>query len=271
MSISFQCAPCKSKTVTSKYGPRGGAFHSGLDIAPAAVMTPDTLYVVANGKVKENRFSSTYGYVIAIEHDGWCSVFAHMKMMSVLAVGDIISYGTPCGTMGDTGDSSGTHLHLEVRATNYNASSFWTNEADGRKYKSVDPLPYFDNTLFSGGYGGGYLDSISGIDASEYSSGSSLGSLYAGTQQSLKDAVWGVTETIEDGYGQNEAYFATNKRPYLKKYGLTIQINHRGGQTDTLTGVHLRTVGTEVAADGTPLFEVYEFEARDIKEGSTNT
>ncbi|SEM86211.1 LysM domain-containing protein [Mesobacillus persicus] len=96
--------------ITDTYGTRGG-LHKGLDIA-ADLKTP--VYAVDEGVVSKSYYSDTYGHVIFIKHkNNFETVYAHLHKRNVKE-GENISQGALIGEMGNTGDSSGVHLHFEV-------------------------------------------------------------------------------------------------------------------------------------------------------------
>jgi len=95
---------------------RPSSVHKGTDY-PAATGTP--IYSIADGRVVENKESWSYGRYVYIEHsDGFSSLYAHMDQISRLSVGSTISAGTYIGPVGSTGNSTGPHLHLEIRVNN---------------------------------------------------------------------------------------------------------------------------------------------------------
>ena len=85
--------------------------HGGLDIA-APKGTP--VLSVARGRVVRADWSSSYGNVVEIEHEGGVrSRYAHQDQLDV-RVGDQVEAGEQIGVVGSTGRSTGNHLHLEV-------------------------------------------------------------------------------------------------------------------------------------------------------------
>lgn len=113
------CWPVPGRTyISSYYGnrePDGGvvtAWHKGIDI-PAPIGTP--ICAAKSGKVIDARFSTSYGYMIIIDHGGgFTSLYAHNSSLAVsngqwVSSGDVIAYA------GDTGYVTGPHLHFEVR------------------------------------------------------------------------------------------------------------------------------------------------------------
>ena len=105
--------PVKSSfRYTSGFGPRWGRLHAGTDFA-APIGTP--IYATADGVVSHAGWSSGYGRLIKIRHDfGIETRYAHLNTMDV-RVGQRVSRGERIGAMGNSGRSTGPHLHYEVR------------------------------------------------------------------------------------------------------------------------------------------------------------
>lgn len=104
--------PTPSRKITSKYGPRGRRFHQGLDIK---VYVGDTIVSAFDGKVRMVRYQpSGYGKVIVIRHDnGLETVYGHLSKQLVKE-NQLVKAGEPIGLGGNTGRSSGSHLHFET-------------------------------------------------------------------------------------------------------------------------------------------------------------
>lgn len=103
---------------TSGFGPRrdpihgGTRQHNGTDFA-ARHGAP--IYATADGVVIQAGWSSGYGRLIKIQHEfGFETRYAHLSRIRV-NVGDRVSRGAHIGDMGNSGRSTGTHLHYEVR------------------------------------------------------------------------------------------------------------------------------------------------------------
>lgn len=97
---------------TSGYGRRWGRMHRGTDFA-AAHGTP--IYSTGDGVVVHAGWGSGYGRLVKIKHDfGLETRYAHLSRIRV-KVGQKVSRGQRIGDMGNTGRSTGTHLHYEVR------------------------------------------------------------------------------------------------------------------------------------------------------------
>lgn len=97
---------------TSPFGMRWGRMHNGTDFA-AAHGTP--IYATADGVVYSAGWGQGYGKLVKIQHAfGIETRYAHMSKILVKA-GQRVSRGQQIGAMGNTGRSTGTHLHYEVR------------------------------------------------------------------------------------------------------------------------------------------------------------
>ena len=97
---------------TSGFGRRWGRMHEGTDFAGAH---GSPIYATADGKVIHAGWESGYGNLVKIRHDfGIETRYAHLSKVRV-KVGQNVSRGDRIGDMGNTGRSTGTHLHYEVR------------------------------------------------------------------------------------------------------------------------------------------------------------
>ena len=101
--------------ITDTFGTRNGK-HYGIDIAAPR---GTTVVSVSDGIVKKSYYSNTYGNVIFVEHmEGFETVYAHLDERLVNN-GDQVEAGEKIGTVGNTGRSSGDHLHFEVHDGNW--------------------------------------------------------------------------------------------------------------------------------------------------------
>lgn len=109
--------PIAGGTITSKYGQRSSGFHTGLDIA-SAMGTP--IYASAAGTVKFAGRKGSYGLLVIIDHgNGYQTYYAHCSSLYVSA-GQTVSQGENISAVGSTGNSTGPHVHFEIR---YNGST----------------------------------------------------------------------------------------------------------------------------------------------------
>ena len=99
-------------TVTSEYGTRWGRLHAGLDIANG-VGTP--IWAAKAGSVIHAGSMGGYGNVVMIDHGGgFTTVYAHQSRIAVRN-GQSVAQGAVIGYIGNTGNSTGPHLHFETR------------------------------------------------------------------------------------------------------------------------------------------------------------
>lgn len=99
--------------VTSKYGPRRRRMHRGIDLK---VYVGDTIRTAFDGKVRiKNYERGGYGYYLVLRHpNGLETVYGHLSKFLVTE-NDIVRAGEPIGLGGNTGRSTGLHLHFETR------------------------------------------------------------------------------------------------------------------------------------------------------------
>ena len=105
--------------VTTEFGADqwvNGVFssgHKGIDVAIAGG-TP--IYAAHNGTVAATTGHWSYGNVVMIDNgDGISTLYAHMQSAAIVSVGQTVTQGQVIGYVGSTGNSSGNHLHFEVR------------------------------------------------------------------------------------------------------------------------------------------------------------
>lgn len=93
---------------------RGQDFHTGIDIAGRNIRG-NPVYATGKGTVSFAAYRASYGYLVIIEHGyGYSTYYAHLSRIRVRA-GQTVEAGTLVGNVGNTGDSTGPHLHYEVR------------------------------------------------------------------------------------------------------------------------------------------------------------
>ena len=103
-------------------------FHEGLDFAAP---TGSDIYATGDGTIVKREFSDGYGLMVLIDHGfGYKTLYAHMSSAKVEA-GDVVKRGQVIGAVGNTGNSTGPHLHYEVH----------------KNGKTVNPIDYFYNDL----------------------------------------------------------------------------------------------------------------------------
>ncbi|WP_037708143.1 transglycosylase family protein [Streptomyces griseus] len=119
-----------SAGIGTRYGKPGSSwssgYHTGVDFP---VPTGTTVKAVSDGRIVSAGWGGAYGYQIVVRHDdGRYSQYAHLSALSVRE-GQRVTGGQRIGRSGSTGNSSGPHLHFEIRT--------------GPGYGSdIDPLAY---------------------------------------------------------------------------------------------------------------------------------
>ncbi len=113
ISLKDFCMPTDSRVLTSNFGARWGRQHKGLDIK---VYIGDTIRAAFSGKVRIVRYERRgYGKYVVIRHyNGLETIYGHLSEQLVeedqeVRAGDVIGLG------GNTGRSTGSHLHFETR------------------------------------------------------------------------------------------------------------------------------------------------------------
>lgn len=123
--------------VTSGYGPRWGRVHEGVDIG---VPIGTSVYVVMDGRVSKTvheGYNYGAGTAVTVEHDnGLTTKYFHLSQILV-RTGDTVKAGQEIAKSGNTGRSTGPHLHFQIE---YN-------------HKSFDPVPWLKSqtTISTGG------------------------------------------------------------------------------------------------------------------------
>lgn len=120
--------PTSSTKITDIFGyrPRRRRVHQGLDIK---VLTGDTIYAAFDGKIRITSYQRRgYGHYVVVRHNnGIETLYAHLSK-KLVKVNQNVRAGDPIGLGGNTGRSSGSHLHFETILMG----------------KSIDPALMFD-------------------------------------------------------------------------------------------------------------------------------
>ena len=113
ISLKDFCMPTTSRVLTSNFGARWGRQHKGLDIK---VYIGDTIRAAFSGKVRIVRYEGRgYGKYVVIRHyNGLETIYGHMSAQLVEEDQEVRA-GDPIGLGGNTGRSTGSHLHFETR------------------------------------------------------------------------------------------------------------------------------------------------------------
>ncbi len=122
--------PPDTGLITSKYGMRSGKLHTGIDLA---ISTGTSLLAFRSGTIIFSGRKSGYGKLVIIQHaNDIVSYYAHMSEIQV-NVGDHVSNKQQIGLSGNTGYSTGSHIHFEIRVNG----------------SSVDPLEYVKQPVYT--------------------------------------------------------------------------------------------------------------------------
>ena len=114
-----------TKRISSFFGQRNGRHHDGIDI-PAA--HGSHILASADGKVTFSGWMRGYGRIIVVKHSGnFNTVYAH-NSKNIVKKGERVNKGAVIGRVGNSGRSTGAHVHYEIRKSN----------------KVVDPMKFFD-------------------------------------------------------------------------------------------------------------------------------
>lgn len=122
--------PCNNKTVTSTVKKRWGRWHKGIDIAA----NYESVYASASGYAYNAYDANGYGIYIMIFHgSGYVSLYGHLSSRNVRD-GQYVQQGQVIATSGNTGGSTGAHLHFELRQA--------TTVAEFFSKSPLNPLDY---------------------------------------------------------------------------------------------------------------------------------
>ena len=107
--------PIKNGKITTRYKKKGKmwskGYHTGVDFA---VPTGTEIIAVADGKIESANWGKSYGIQAIQKVEGGWVIYAHLSKLNVKA-GDKVVAGQKIGESGNTGNSSGPHLHFEMR------------------------------------------------------------------------------------------------------------------------------------------------------------
>jgi LysM repeat protein len=219
--------------ITDTFGTRNGK-HKGIDIAAPK---GEKIVSVSDGKVTKSYYSNTYGHVVFVEHpEGYETVYAHLSKRMV-DVGQAVKKGQELGIIGNTGVSTGIHLHFELH------EGEWTYE----KEHALDPLFVFDQDSSKKEQNTTYIKQKSAkSDDHSISVEKSVSDLNQVTDQPKKvitvmegDTLWQLSQNLKVSVnslqewnkldstiiypGQELTVFLSKDRSYVVKAGDTIQ------------------------------------------------
>lgn len=141
MTIQFNSLPVNAPLrITSRFGPRStgimgaSTYHKGVDIGRDRKKLQTEILAVSPGTIASNYWNDVRGWVLIIDHNGYRTLYQHLKAQSPLQKGSKVSAGQIIGIMGassKTIQNVAVHLHFELII----------NGAE------VDPEPYLKNIV----------------------------------------------------------------------------------------------------------------------------
>ena len=137
INLSGFVFPTESSNITSPFGPRRKRFHYGTDIG---LSIGDTVVAAFDGTIRIVDYEQRgYGHYVVIRHsNGLESVYAHLSKV-LTEINQVVEAGTPIGLGGNTGRSTGPHLHFELRFL-------------GNAFNSTKVINYNTKTCYSSVY-----------------------------------------------------------------------------------------------------------------------
>lgn len=141
MTIQFNSLPVNAPLrITSRFGPRNtgimgaSTYHKGVDIGRDRKNLQTEILAVSPGTIANNYWNDVRGWVLIIDHNGYQTLYQHLKAQSPLQKGSKVSAGQIIGIMGassKTIQSVAVHLHFELIING----------------AAVDPEPYLKNIV----------------------------------------------------------------------------------------------------------------------------
>lgn len=238
--------------ISDYYGTRGGR-HKGIDLAAPV---GEKVHAVDDGTVKKSYYSSTYGNVIFIAHpDGYETVYAHLHKRNAVP-GQLVKKGDIIGEVGNTGVSSGAHLHFEIHKGEWNIE----------KSNAFDPLVVMDKNVIAANAQADYSVQQKGTEAGESSENNEIRQVIAsmnsrvsnsgdstssqtGTKSKVKESTKGNGLVKEVKVGDHDTLWSLSKKfgvsvEELKTFnglktdiirpGQTLKFSNEGGLTYTV-------------------------------------
>lgn len=176
--------PVDGNYVTSHYGyrPAFGRYHKGVDLRCAV---GDTVRAAFSGKVRLTKFErSGFGFYVILRHEnGLETVYGHLSRFLVKP-DQYVEAGTPIALSGNTGRSTGPHLHFETRYMGYainpeaifdfenrvtHTDSYTFNKSSYQNTRSYSPRRYTASKGTSTNYKGSYKKGRHSSKSSRYS------------------------------------------------------------------------------------------------------
>lgn len=134
--------------VTSQMARSNGDYHQGIDIGTDVQESPDII-AAATGKVTAVSWdASGYGNYAILRHGDEYTLYGHLADTPDLEVGQDLAQGQAIGTMGETGNAQGRHLHFEMVVPPA-SNEFWSARPPWKYRKN----PFLEVSAFKDKYG----------------------------------------------------------------------------------------------------------------------
>ncbi|SDJ85995.1 M23 family metallopeptidase [Sediminibacillus albus] len=240
-------------TITSDYGYRDydNKFHHGLDIAKTGTVPVKAAY---SGIVTRSTVSSgSYGTYITIKHiinkTKYETLYAHLRSKSV-SVGDFVEIGDTIGYMGNTGNSTGQHLHFEVHQPYWNASRSYSLNPESYLGSRVGVLDGTEFNPDNGSYGYVQIDTSPeyGVNYYDAPNGKFLGRLPG-------QNIYGVYAERDGYYNLGGGKWVKESSVIFKRFRAYVNYDYRYGVNvyDAPNGNYVRKLS------GNDVFNVYTY------------
>lgn len=111
--------PLRGKLImTSPFGNRSRGFHNGVDLVLSSNTLGAPIYAPLSGTIKNNYYDDRGGFQLVLDSGYARFGFAHLQKKSTLPVNTKVTKGQILGYVGNTGTSTGAHLHFTLRLNN---------------------------------------------------------------------------------------------------------------------------------------------------------
>ena len=232
-----------------KAGSWAAGYHTGVD----RVCSSNTTLVAPTAcTVKRNEWDNSYGnFIVLLTSDGKSILMAHMKSKPNLKVGAKLDRGDFIGYMGNTGNSSGAHLHIEVEN-----SKTWSYNKN-----LLNPNSYIDWSNFSNGTSATSTASKGSLVPSKaWKNGSTIENVFE--QSNLTPKVGTINKQ------ESAKCYGKKGSGYIVVYDLDGTSKHKAGFVKYAGGVKTAPTGGKTYKNGSTPETVYADTARKTKIGS---
>ena len=165
-------------------------------ISPSGATRGTPVLASAGGTVSASLLSSSGGHMVVIDHGGgWQTRYLHMDRRDV-AVGNVVAQGRQLGIVGNTGDSSGPHLHYEQKLNGVVQQAWFNGHAVPLTWSYNQ---HYETSANCSGSGKFWVDTFANAPGHSTPGGTQTGTLYAGTNY-VYCKVWGPEVRVGTAY-----------------------------------------------------------------------